>query len=86
MKVTRVEVQVKDKLRNLCSLSTTVKNDITFHQYNVLLDLILYVPVKNFSVMSGRVFLGLTSTKQRMKCLAQGHNAVPLVRLEPTTH
>ena len=30
-----------------------------------------------FSVMSGRVFLGLTSTKQRIMCLAhlaQGHN------------
>ena len=26
-----------------------------------------------------------TSTKQRIKHLAQGHNAVPLVRLEPTT-
>ena len=29
-----------------------------------LIDLILYVPVNNFSVMSGQVFLGLTSTKQ----------------------
>ena len=28
---------------------------------------------------------GLTSTKQRVKCLAQGHNAVPPVRLETTT-
>ena len=36
--------------------------------------LILYVPVNSFSVMSGWVFLGLTSTKQRIKCLAQGHN------------
>ena len=35
--------------------------------------LILYAPVNNFAVMSGRV---------RTKCLAQGHNAVPLVRLE----
>ena len=39
--------------------------------------LILYVLVNNFSVMSGWVFLGWTSTKQRIKCLAQGHNAVP---------
>ena len=30
----------------------------------VCLILILYVPVNNFSVMSGRVFLGWTSTKQ----------------------
>ena len=29
-----------------------------------LFDLVLYVPVNNFSVMSGRVFLGLASTKQ----------------------
>ena len=36
-------------------------------------------PSNNFSVMSRRVFLGWTSTKQRIKCLAQGHNAVPLV-------
>ena len=32
--------------------------------------------------MSGQVFLGLTSTKQRIKCLAHGHNAVPPVRLK----
>ena len=48
-----------------------------------LFDLIINVPVNIFSVMSGWVFLGLTSTKQRIKCLAQGHNAVPPVRLEP---
>ena len=47
--------------------------------------LILYVPLDNFSVMLGRVFLGLTSTKQRIKCLAQGHNRVSPVRLEPAT-
>ena len=44
--------------------------------------LILYIPVNNFSVMCGPVFLGGTSTKQRiLMCLAQGHNAVPLMRL-----
>ena len=48
-------------------------------------DLILYIPCYNFSVMSGRVFLGWTSTKQRIESLAQGHNTVPLVRLKPTT-
>ena len=48
--------------------------------------LILYVPVNNFSEMSGRVFLCWTSTKQRKKCLAQGHNPVPPVRVNPTTH
>ena len=30
-------------------------------------------------------FLGLTSTKQRIKCLAQGHNLVLLGRLKPAT-
>ena len=35
--------------------------------------------------MSGQVFLGWTNTKQRIKCLAQGHNAAPPVRLEPAT-
>ena len=48
-----------------------------------LLDLILYVPVNNISVMSGQVFLGRTSTKQGLMCLVQGHGAVTLVRLEP---
>ena len=47
-----------------------------------LIDLILNIPVNNISVMSGQVFLGLTSTKQRIKCLAHGHNAVPPVRLK----
>ena len=32
-----------------------------------LFGLILYIPVNNFSVMLGRVFLGWTSTKQRIK-------------------
>ena len=40
--------------------------------------LMFYVPVNNFSVMSGRGFLGWISTKQRIKCLAQAHNAVSL--------
>ena len=34
--------------------------------------LILYVPVNIYSVMLGRVFLGWTSTKQVVLCLAQG--------------
>ena len=46
-----------------------------------LFGLILYVPVNSFSVMTGSVFLGLISTKQRIKCLAQGHNKAPTVRL-----
>ena len=31
-------------------------------------------------------FPGLNGyTKQRIKCLAQGHNTIPVVRLEPAT-
>ena len=39
------------------------------HWFIILFDLILYVPVNNFSVMSGQVFLGWTSTKQGLMCL-----------------
>ena len=39
--------------------------------------LILYIPVNNFSFMSGWVFLSWICTKERIKWLAQGHNAVP---------
>ena len=35
--------------------------------------------------MSGRVFLGWTSTKQGLMWLVQGHNTVRPVRLEPAT-
>ena len=38
----------------------------------------------SFQPMSRQVFLGWTSTKQ-LTCLAQGHNAVKPVRLEPAT-
>ena len=41
----------------------------------LLFYLILYVSVNNISVLSGWVFLGWTSTKQGLMCLAQGHNA-----------
>ena len=52
----------------------------------VLFDLFLYVPVNNFSVMSGMVFLGGTGTKQCLMCLAQGHNTVTPVRPKPSFH
>ena len=58
--------------------------------YNIMLifclfDLILYIPVNNFSVMLGRIFLGRSSTKQDFMCLAKGQNTVPPVRFEPAT-
>ena len=40
-------------------------------------------PINNLSVIKGRVFLGWTSTKLGLMCLAQGHKAVTLVRLKP---
>ena len=53
-----------------------------------LFELMLYVPVNNFSAMSGCV-LGLTSilnNKQRIKYLAQGHDImVPPIKQEPAT-
>ena len=49
----------------------------------VLYKLILNVSLNNLSVMFGRVFLDWTHTKQGLICLAQGHNAVMPVRLEP---
>ena len=42
-----------------------------------------YVPVNIFSFMSGRIFLGWTSTKLELMSLAHGHNAVTPLRLEP---
>ena len=53
----------------------------------ILFVLMLYIQVNNFSVMLGHfpVFLGYTNTKQRIKYLAQGHNTVPPVSLEPAT-
>ena len=50
-----------------------------------LFDLILYVSVNNLSVMSGQVFLCLTSTKLWLMCLAQGHKAVTPKRVKPVT-
>ena len=41
-------------------------------------------PINIFSVMQGQVFLRWTSTKLGLMCLAQGHNTVTPVRLEPT--
>ena len=51
----------------------------------LLIDLILYVQDNIFSVMSGRVVLGWTSTKQGLVCLAQEHNTVTPVMLELAT-
>ena len=49
------------------------------------LSLILYISVNNVSVMSEWVFLGWTSTKLGLMCLAQWHNTVMPARLETAT-
>ena len=40
-------------------------------------------PINNLSDINGRVYLGLTSAKLGLMCLAEEHNAVTPVRLEP---
>ena len=40
-------------------------------------------PINNLSDIKGRVYLGWTSAKLGVMCLAQRHNAVTLVSLEP---
>ena len=40
-------------------------------------------PINNLSDIKGRVYLGWTSAKLGLMCLAQGHNAVTPVNLEP---
>ena len=63
-----------------CFWFYTVKQ---YDQMLYLFDLILYIPVNHFSVMSWRVFLGWTSTKQRIKSLAQEYITVSPTYLTP---
>ena len=56
---------------------------VCWNTHFVLFDLILYIPVNNFSAMSGWVFLDWTSTEQGLMCLAQGYNAVMLEPANP---
>ena len=56
----------------------TIRNILKKFWMNILVclnDLILYVPVNTFSVMSGWFFMGWTSSKQVLMCLGQTHNA-----------
>ena len=67
----------------------STQTDLSQHDWKIVCKfvLLLKVSVNNFSVMLGRfsVFLALTSTKLRIKCLAQGHNAVSPVSFELAT-
>ena len=56
--------------------------------------LIIYIPVNNFSVMSGHIFPGWTNTKQRIKCLcsrtqcnasSEARTATPRSRVKHST-
>ena len=49
---------------NACN--SFVQNLMLDRLFVCLIDLILYISVNSFSVMSGQVFLGLTSTKQKI--------------------
>ena len=51
----------------------------------IWIDFVFLRPSQQFFSHVGMGPPGLISTKQRIKCLAQGHNAVALVRLEPAT-
>ena len=76
--------------QSITSLSLLVGTTLFIHPIVVmfLFVLIHYVPVNYFSVMSGRfpVFLGGTSTKQWIKCLAQGHATVTQLSLYQLQH
>ena len=59
---------------------------ITCNKIDVCLFVLRFnVPVNNFSVMSGRShhFLGFNLYPRELMCLAQGHNTVTLVGIEP---
>ena len=66
-------------------VNSSLDNQHFIWEQKDLFVLILYLLLNNCSVMSGWVFLCWTSTKQRIKYLAQGQNTVPSVRLEPAT-
>ena len=75
-------------LKSKCSIFYNIFKYMIFQRHQKalswsLFDLIVYVPGNNLSVMLGQVFLGWTSTKQGLMRLAQRHNAVTLMRLEP---
>ena len=75
--------------RNFCFFHCTImdrkaKNKNVPQHTRFLIDSLH--PINNLSVKQGRVFLGWTSTKLGLMCLAQGHNAETLVRLKPVAN
>ena len=66
--------------RKIESIFLSISFNICFWcSKKLLIDLIystrFFYPSQHFSVMLGQVFLGLTSTMQKIKCFAQKHNA-----------
>ena len=53
--------------------------------YFCLFDFTLYIPVKNFALCHDRSSRVEPVLSKGLMCLAQGHNIVTPVRLEPTT-
>ena len=67
--------------RTQCSVTSEAPTCNPF--YFVLFD--SWHPSQPYSIMSGLVFLGWTSIKLGLMCLAQGHNTMTPVRLELAT-
>ena len=73
------------KLYKLVTCAVSIKTHVM--AYLVICLCMHYVPVNNFSHVGTLTCLpGLNGSQQRIKCLAQGDNLVPLVSLEPATH
>ena len=89
---TKIYVNFAHQTHNLCAIKNIIKSLSKLQFVNkymlgtflsfwmkilvCLLDLILYVPVNTFPVMSGWFFMGWTSSKQVLMWLGQIHNAV----------
>ena len=72
-------------LYQLTKFVTPCYNNFPYLEYKFFLNFLFdsLRPMNNLSVIKGRVFLGWTSTKLGLMSLAQGHNAVTPMRLEP---
>ena len=78
---------MSEALNNYATEAST-KKMLKYHIYwHQIPQCILYLFVCFDSLRPSQQFFsyGLTSTKQGLMCLAQGHNTVMLVRLEPAT-
>ena len=78
-----------DQPANLCSLIKALlffpekRNKLASSLYALFVWFDSLHPSQQSFIYVGQVFLGWTSTKQGLMCLAQGHNKVTPVRLKP---